>query len=233
MKATRQASSRAALLQTPIMAFLLLVALAFASETNSYDTPDTLGLSPQAATTPSLITPIQTITLDILQPPYVSLRTLTARDAKATPTSSLEPSTFVQFDATGETSSLESLAPITTVAMTNSKGETLDVTWGLETTTVSLALHLWTAVPVASSANSFSRAVDLAQTQWDCTAICGELNGDGECSNVVGCVDLGQKVKGGKPVNYTGGAGSLKSSGRCGVGILAFVLLAVGVWMLL
>lgn len=66
------------------MAILVLVTLAIASPTTTLEAKDSHHLIRQAATATSLALPsIPTITIDILQPPYVSLHSIAARDAQA------------------------------------------------------------------------------------------------------------------------------------------------------
>jgi hypothetical protein len=161
---------------------------------------------------------IPTITIDILQPPYVSLHSITARDAQAP-----DPTT---------TTALESIVPVWTVAL-RSHREPKPITYGLQTTDVSSALHHWTEVSVASYASSFTQAVDVNQTESDCTAICGALNADGECSKVTHCLEMEDgKVKGGNP-SRASGAGSAKSNGHISERTVAVVVLVFGVWMIL
>lgn len=86
---------------------------------------------------------------------------------------------------------------------------------------------------MASSASSFTQAVDINQTESDCTAICGALNADGECSKVTHCFEMEDgKVKGGNP-QRANGAGSGRLNGRIAVRAVAVVVLVVGVWMML
>ena len=83
---------------------------------------------------------------------------------------------------------------------------------------------------MASSASCLTRVANSTPTEWDCTAICGALNEDGECSEVSGCIDMGNgMVKGGRP-------SWANSAGRIVLGrhlIMAAMFLVVGVWMLL
>lgn len=201
------------------MVFLLLATLAIASPTTSFEVTISRHFKRQVATTTSLILPlIPTITIDILQPPYVSLHSITARNAQSSEPTTATP--LVPFN------------PIATVTVP-SHHETKLTTYGLQTTTISSALHHWTEVPVASSANSFTKAVDINQTKWDCTAICGALNEDGECSLVTHCLDMGDgKVKGGNP-HQVNGAGKTALSGHIGGGVAVAMLLVIGAWMLL
>jgi hypothetical protein len=170
----------------------------------------------QVATTTSAVLPsIPTITIDILQPPYVSLHSITARNAQAP-----EPT---------RTASLVPFNPILTFTL-RSHPEPELATYGLQTTKISSALHRWTEVPVASSASCLTRITNITQTEWDCTAICGALNEAGECSEVAGCVELGkEKAKGGKP-SAANSAGSARLSGHM---VVAVMILMVGVWMVL
>ena len=188
------------------MAILLLFSLAIASPTTSFETSNSRHLIRQVATATSLTLPsIPTITIDILQPPYVSLHSITARDAQAPlPTTT--------------TTSLVAIKPIGTVTM-RSHHEPKLITHGLQTTSISSALHHWTKVPVASSAISFTQIVDINQTEWDCTAICGALNEDGECSKVTHCLEIVDgKVK---------DAGTARSNGHIAERAMAVVALAV------
>ena len=77
---------------------------------------------------------------------------------------------------------------------------------------------------MASSAISFTQVVDINQTEWDCTAICGALNEDGECSKVTHCLEI---VDG--KVN---GAGTAKSISHIAERAMAVMAFAVGNWML-
>lgn len=82
---------------------------------------------------------------------------------------------------------------------------------------------------MTSSASNFTQAVDINQTESGCTAICGALNADGECSQVTHCLEMGDgKVQGGSP-QRANDAGSAKSN-CC---IAESVLLMFGVWMML
>lgn len=206
-----------------LAAVLLLLALTIASPTTTLEAEDSHHLVRQVATATSLTLPsIPTITIDILQPPYVSLHSITARDAQ-TP----EPTT-----ATTTTSKLGSIVPVWTVTL-RSHHEPKLITYGFQTTSISSALHHWSEVPVASSASSFTQAVDINQTESDCTAICGALNADGECSKVTHCFEMEDgKVKGGNP-QRANGAGSGRLNGRIAVRAVAVVVLVVGVWMML
>jgi hypothetical protein len=115
------------------------------------------------------------------------------------------------------------IKPIGTVTI-RSHHETKLITHGLQTTNISSALHHWTEVPVASSAISFTQVVDINQTEWDCTAICGALNEDGECSKVTHCLEIVDgKVK---------GAGTARSNGHIAERAMAVMALAVVNWML-
>lgn len=202
------------------MAILVLVTLAIASPTTTLEAKDSHRLLRQAATATSLALPyIPTITIDILQPPYVSLHSITARDAQAP-----EPPTTT----TTTVQQLGSIVPAWTVTI-KSHHEPKLITYGLQTTNISSALHHWSEVSVASSASSFTQGEDISQTESDCTAICGALNADGECSQVTHCLEMGDgKVQGGNP-QRANDAGSAKSN-RC---IAESVLLMVGVWMML
>jgi hypothetical protein len=74
--------------------------------------------------------------------------------------------------------------------------------------------------------------VDTNHTEWDCTALCGSLSGDGECSDVSGFVEMGSDhVKGGEMPGLSS-AGRVKLSGHFGERILAVLAVAVGVCVL-
>ena len=195
---------------------LMLVTLALASPTASLETKDSRHLIRQVATAASLTLPsIPTITIDILQPPYVSLHSITARDAQTPePTTTTPPQ-------------LGSVGPVWTVTV-RSHHELKSIIYGLQTTNISSALHHWTQVPVASSACSFTRAVDINQTEWDCTAICGALNEDGQCSRVTHCLEMGD----GNP-RWANSAESARSNGYTAERAVAAMGLVFGVWMLL
>lgn len=198
-----------------ILAILLLVTLAIASPTTSLEPTDSRHLIRQVAITTSLtLPPIPTITIDILQPPYVSLHSITARDAQ-TP----EPTT---------TTSLAPIKPIGTVTI-RSHHEPKVITYGLQTMNISSALHHWTEVSVASSASSLTQAVDFNQTEWDCMAICGALNEDGECSKVSACVEMGDWEKGGRPP-WSSSGGRMTLCGH--VVVAAMILMFVGLVLL-
>ena len=202
-----------------ILAILLPVTLAIASPTTTLEATDSRHLIRQVATTTSLALPsIPAITIDILQPPYVNLHSIAARDAR-TP----EPIT---------TTSLVAIKPTGKVTV-RSHHEPKVITYGLQTMNISSALHHWTEVPVASSASSFTQAADVNQMERDCTAICGALNADGECSKVTHCLEMGDgKVKGGNPQRAKG-AGSARSDCRVAERAVAVMGLVVGVWILL
>jgi hypothetical protein len=82
---------------------------------------------------------------------------------------------------------------------------------------------------VASSASCFTRVKNSTTREWDCKAICGALNEDGECTKFAHCLDIGDgKGKGGRP-SWSSSAGRMASSGM----VAAIMILLVGVWMLL
>lgn len=165
-KAIHQANCLAMPSPGNILAILLLLTLAIASPATTLEATKSRHLIRQVATTTSLtLLSIPTITIDILQSPYVSLHSITARDAQAPePTTATPPQ-------------IGSIVPAWTVTL--SHHEPKPITYGLQTTNVGSALHHWTEVPVAISASSFTQAVDINQTESDCTAICGALNADG------------------------------------------------------
>jgi hypothetical protein len=218
---SRQADYRAMPFSCAIMAVLLLFTLTIASPTTSLEATASRHLKRQVATTTSLILPsIPTITIDILQPPYVSLHSITARDAQAP-----EPTTTT-------TSLLEATVPVFTVTLKGHQEPKL-IAYHVQTTNVSSALHHWTEVPVASSAGCYTRVTNSTLREWDCTAICGALNEEGECSEVSGCVGMGGgKGKGGRP-GLSSSAGSVLSSGHIGERVVAVMVLVTGAGMLL
>jgi len=129
-------------------------------------------------------------------------------------------------------SSLESIVPFRTVTLAGDHGTSLR-TYNLHITNISSALYRWTEVPVASSASSLTRSTNTTETVWDCTAICGKLNENGECSDISACVKMdGDKVKSGKPP-WASSAGSARLNGHGGGIAVAVVTLIVGLWMLL
>jgi hypothetical protein len=202
------------------MAILLLLTLAIASPTTSLERTNPRLLNRQVATTTfatstSLILPsIPTITIDILQPPYVSLHSITARDAQA-PDPTTPPA-------------LGSIVPIQTITFEGHRGTSLS-TILYQLTNFSSALHHWTEVLVASSASCFTRVTNSTPREWDCTGICGALNEDGECSKVTHCLDMGNgKGNGGRP-SWSSSAGRMALSGM----LAAVVILAVGALILL
>jgi hypothetical protein len=206
-----------------IMTVLLLFTLAIASPTTSLEATHSRHLKRQVATTTSLILPsIPTITIDILQPPYVSLHSIsiTARDAQAP-----EPTTTT-------TSQLEATVPVLTVTLKGHQEPKL-IAYHVQTTNSSSALHHWTEVPVASSASCYTRVTNSTLREWDCTAVCGALNEEGECSEVSGCVRMGGgKGKGGRP-GLSNVAGRVSVRGRVGEVVVVVMVSMVGVWMLL
>ena len=80
---------------------------------------------------------------------------------------------------------------------------------------------------MASSAGCYTRVTNSTLREWDCTAICGALNEDGECSEVSGCIDMGNGM-----VN---GAEGGRLGGRYGeeVFVVVMILLVIGGGMLL
>jgi hypothetical protein len=207
------------------LAFLLLITLTIASPTTSLEVTDPRHLKRQAATTTiatttSLILPsIPTITIDILQPPYVSLHSITARDAQA-PQTTTPPA-------------LGSIVPDSTVTRIGHHGTSLQ-TFVDQITNISSALYRWTEVPVASSACCLTRYyTNTTPTEWNCTAICGVLNDDGECSEISACVKMGDgKGKGGRPP-WSSSAGRMVLSGYIGGVVAAAMVLSVGALILL
>jgi len=86
---------------------------------------------------------------------------------------------------------------------------------------------------VASSAGCYTRVTNSTLREWDCTAICGALNEEGECSRISGCVRMGGgKGKGGRP-GLSNGAGRLAVRGRVGEMVVVVMVLVAGIWMLL
>jgi hypothetical protein len=81
-----------------MMTFLLLITLSLALPTTTLQATDSGGLMPQVVTTTATSLPlprIPTITFDILQPPYVSLHSITALGAQAPdPTTAPSPVSF-------------------------------------------------------------------------------------------------------------------------------------------
>ena len=207
------------------MAILLLFTLTIASPTTSLEATSSRYLKRQLATTTSLTLPsIPTITIDILQPPYVSLHSIsiTARDAQMP-----DPTT-----TTTTTPPLEATVPVFTVTLKGGHRASLE-TYIHQVTNISLALHHWTEVPVASSASCYTRVTNDTLREWDCTAVCGALNEDGECSRISGCVRMGGgKGKGGRP-GLSNGAGRLAVRGRVGEMVVVVMVLVAGIWMLL
>ncbi|KAM0703537.1 hypothetical protein Q7P35_009476 [Cladosporium inversicolor] len=198
-----------------IMAILLLLTLSIASPTTSLEATNSLHLKRQIATTPSLTLPsLPTITIDILLPPYVSLHSITARNAQA-------------LDSTNPP--LESIVPFSAVTFEGDHGISF-MTYNLHITNFSSALYRWTEVPVASSAGCLTRATNTTQMQWNCTAICGVLNEDVECSEVSACVKMGDgKGKDGRP-SRANSAGRMVLGGHV---VMAAMILVAGIWMLL
>jgi hypothetical protein len=189
-----------------MMTFLLPITLFLASPTITLQATDSGGLMPQVVTTTATSLPlptIPTITLDTLQPPYVSLHSITARGAQAPdPTTTLSPLSFASTHFWTHTYTA------------GGAHEPTLVTYVYQTANVRSAVHHWTEFPVASSARSFTRAVDTNHTEWDRTALCGALNGDGECGDVSGCVEMGIEHVKGSEMPGLSSAGRVKLSGH-------------------
>lgn len=153
MSSSNQPTYLAAMFQSMLMAFLLLLTLAFASpiEPSSSEPYGPFGHLPQdqdSTSTTSLNLPyMPTLTLPILQPPYVSLHTFTARDAPA-------------ISQTAPTLSLTSDLPSTTSTTTTTTTKVPD-TVTLQTTASISALRseTGTASTVTLQATTFSLAL--------------------------------------------------------------------------
>jgi hypothetical protein len=118
--------------QLKTMIFLLLAALALASPANPYTTQDTLSILPldPTVTLPS----IPTITLGILQPPFVSLHSLSARDSQT-----VRLTTSGMLDLTSTTTTTTTAIPTSTV-----------VTVATQTEISSTVLQVGSEIPVAT-----------------------------------------------------------------------------------
>jgi hypothetical protein len=81
---------------------------------------------------------------------------------------------------------------------------------------------------VATSTDSgHAPTATVEKVEWDCTALCGELDKNGECTSTVGCVAVGdgsEKVKGMKPP-HAGSASSSGSSRKLAVTVLVLAVL--------
>jgi hypothetical protein len=241
--------------------FLLLATLAFASPINPSVLQDTLSVLPQdsTATSPTFLS-IPTITFDILQPPYVSLHSLTARDGQesrltsttTTTTTEIPTSTIATFALQSATSStvlqVRTDIPVATSssalqsetevsASASSSGLYSETGPSAATfssvqhngTTASSVQQTGTETTVATSTDSgHAPTATVKKAEWDCTALCGELNKDGECTSAVGCVekgDVSEKVKGMKPPHTGSASSSGVSRERAGT-VFALVVLA-------
>jgi hypothetical protein len=207
--------------QLKTMIFLLLAALSLASPTNPYTTQDTLSILPQDPTiTLPTLPSIPTITLGILQPPFVSLHSLSARDSQ---TVRLTASGTLDLTSTTTTTTTDIPTSILTVATQTATSSTVlqvgsevpVATFGsalrgesegseatlssvlhsgtyASTTTPTSAPHNSTDVPVATSTDrSHAPATTMEKVEWDCTGMCGELDEDVECTSTAGCVAVG------------------------------------------
>jgi hypothetical protein len=136
--------------QLKTMIFLLLATLALASPTNSYTTQDTLSLLPldPTVTLPTLPS-IPTITLGILQPPFVSLHSLSARDSQT-----VRLTTSGMLDLTSTTTTTTTAIPTSTIVTVTSQTETsgtvLQVGSEVPVATFTSALRGGSEVSVAS-----------------------------------------------------------------------------------
>jgi hypothetical protein len=251
--------------QIKTMIFLLLATPALASPTNPYATQNTLSALPQdsTVTSPTFLS-IPTITFDILQPPYVSLYSLAARDEQQ----SHLTSTITTITTEIPTSTIATFAPLTT---TSSSALALQSGTEDSVATPSSALHSGTEVSAptsssdrhseteASAATSSSvqhkgtTASPVQQTgmgvpvvtptdrghaptttvkkpEWDCTALCGEIDKDRECTYTEGCVkieDGSGKVKGMKPPHASSASSSGVFRERAGAVLMLVVLVGM------
>jgi hypothetical protein len=254
--------------QLKTMIFLLLAALSLASPTNPYTTQDTLSILPQDPTiTLPTLPSIPTITLGILQPPFVSLHSLSARDSQ-TIRLTTSGTTDLTSTTTTTTTAIPTLTIVTVVSQTASFSTVLQVGSEVPVATFGSALRSESEVSVTSSSSDLRSATEVSvstlisvkhngstassvqqtgtkvsvatstdsghaptatvkRVEWDCTALCGELDKDGECTSIAGCVAVGdgsEKVKGMKPP-HAGSASLSDSSKKLAVTVFALVVL--------
>lgn len=161
-----------------ILFLLATLAIATPYQTRSDDGTDT-------NTYISAIPSFRTLTEQILRPPYVSLQTLSARDTDI-PGSSM---TYVDALAPTPSHSNDNFARTSTTTSTHTL-PTTTVTITLLATTYRSAVHNGSVVAVAThySSGAALPTVTLERAAPGCTAVCGEVDGEGRCREVEGCV---------------------------------------------
>jgi hypothetical protein len=149
-------------------------------------------------TSPDNLESVPAVTMSILRPPRAKPHRLTARDAQTTgsitPSFSLKP----KFSTFTTTTTTTAPGPVTTTITVKSAAS--------QPTAHSLLLLDETETSVASSTDTPTSALrdeteatsDSAPAptetdehwKWECKGTCGELDDDGNCTVVAGCVDM-------------------------------------------